>query len=594
MILLFQALTKGPAVAAAMAAATEASTAAAAGVATAAASISSSIKRVVSCFILTGGNCRETVKIAIFHRVATMPTFPNHWAACSGSMEEAGSSGVAETPWQAACREVMEETNLLVGNTVLVERQYGLYIDVPYTNSRNRSSSIIRVYPFTVRLRGDETETKTEDFTFSSSSSSFYPPPPPALELRGTEHDRYQWVSVDELEALGSTAVPALARAFHHATFGRYLRVQQQQQQQQHDTSDSRMLPIDDETCDSYNERYDNDTTSLALSPAIQTWASDKVNGASTMVANAMNILLQIRRDQQSINNSKDGDMGNINSAIKIVNAAQLMKMLRPSMVPITNILTLIETQQLSLDHAVEALQLETAHTVNRAVQEIRPLIQQKQLGQHLSANSKAHNKAQDEEKYENKPAAVVHFRIATFSRSSTILAILKQLIHENNGHHHQVGMEIICGRSTPGNEGEIMASDVAALCNVTAGGNCVVCKVTCSDDDELEQRLSKKEDVDLFLVGSDCIMSDQVINKVGTMRMVEAAFKQQQRDGGESCDDEHCDDSSSRCLVYCCADRFKVWQDIFPPPLEEDIFECIPIMPYFDRMLIPPPLSTI
>jgi Initiation factor 2 subunit family len=197
------------------------------------------------------------------------------------------------------------------------------------------------------------------------------------------------------------------------------------------------------------------------------------------------------------------------------------------------------------------------------------------------------------------KPSSlpIINFRIATFSRSSTILNILKRLLLLLlEKYPEKVYMDVICGRSTPGNEGEIMAHDIAAFCG--SGGDGSNCQVMCLDDDELEQCLSMKhQDIDLFLIGSDCIMSDQIVNKVGTMRMAAAAKqqqkqKQQQQPGDryDSRDDEH---GGNDCLVYCCADRFKLWQDCFPPPLEEDIFECIPITPYFDRILIPPPLST-
>jgi 8-oxo-dGTP pyrophosphatase MutT (NUDIX family)/translation initiation factor 2B subunit (eIF-2B alpha/beta/delta family) len=514
------------------------------------------------------------VKIAIFHRVATMPTFPCHWAAVSGSIE------AGETPWQTACREVMEETNLTCGITttatasLLMEPQYGLYVDERYmSKSRNNSTSTIRVYPFTARLRND-----TDAIAIDNASS-------PSLELRGTEHDRYQWVSVNELEALEPSSVPSLARAFHHATFGRYLNLQQQQQQ----------LPgkaIDN------NDETSGADKGLVLSPAMRTWASDQVNGASTMVANAVSLLLQIR-DENSSSCSCSCTTDSVTA-----NAARLLKMLRPSMVPITNILTLIESQQLSLEDAVNALRLETERAVDHAVAEIVSLVQQKCL-RHAAKKVAALSQGGEAVDADNDSAtAVVSFYIATFSRSSTILAILKRLILFYKMKHHDVGsevvnIEILCGRSTPGNEGEIMARDVAFFCSSSeissssgagSGGDW---KVMCLDDDELEQRLSVKSDIDLLLTGSDCVMSDQVVNKVGTRRMAAEVKRQQQQQQQQERYRDDGDEHGGCCLVYCCADRFKLWQDCFPPPLE-GIFECIPITPYFDRVLIPSsPLST-
>ena len=102
-----------------------------------------------------------------------------------------------ESPPETARREIQEETNISVD--ILPDKmQYGLYVDVPFRKTAERET-IIRVYPFTVQLPSDW-----------------------KLELRGTEHDSWKFVSVAELEAL-EPAVPGLARAFHHATKGKYL-----------------------------------------------------------------------------------------------------------------------------------------------------------------------------------------------------------------------------------------------------------------------------------------------------------------------------------------------------------------------------------
>ena len=89
------------------------------------------IKRVVSCFLLSGPKTRDQLRIVVFHRVATMPTFPNHWAACSGSMEE------NERPWQTSERELREETGVEAGKLKLV----GVYSD-PKRDPRGHVCSV--------------------------------------------------------------------------------------------------------------------------------------------------------------------------------------------------------------------------------------------------------------------------------------------------------------------------------------------------------------------------------------------------------------------------------------------------------------------
>jgi 8-oxo-dGTP pyrophosphatase MutT (NUDIX family) len=207
---------------------------------------SSSIHRVVSCFILKGSStARQDLTIAVFHRVATMPTFPCHWAAISGSIEP------GETPWEACRRELMEETNL--NSEILLaqpDRQSGLYVDVPFANKNEsnednnnennkdynenqqsqRPTRTIRVYPFTVEI-----------------------PASSDLQLRGTEHDLFQWITLDHLELKHELepVVPALVTAFHHATAGRYL---------------------------------------TPVTPSEREWADDHVSGAATMARRAVEL----------------------------------------------------------------------------------------------------------------------------------------------------------------------------------------------------------------------------------------------------------------------------------------------------------------
>lgn len=96
-------------------------------------STSNMIRRVVSSFLLFEEN-----KVAIFHRQVTMPTFPGHWAAISGSLE------INETPLEAAQRELDEETNLkdilsqINLSISMLSFTEGLYVDVPYTKHQKQ------------------------------------------------------------------------------------------------------------------------------------------------------------------------------------------------------------------------------------------------------------------------------------------------------------------------------------------------------------------------------------------------------------------------------------------------------------------------
>lgn len=373
---------------------------------------------------------RESLLIAVFQRCDTMPTFPSHWAACSGSIEE------GETPRETCIRELQEETNLSSSTAANIVSSGGLYVDVPFRKTKERET-IIRVYPFTVQL--------PQDFT---------------LELRGTEHDFFKFVSVDELERLEPT-VPSLARAFHHATHGKYLK------QDDH-------------------------------SRAIMEWASDHENGAATMARNAL-LLVQ--------NHGAD---------------PALIKMFRPSMVAITNAMNRVEVSD-NVDSVLDSLQTTTTRTVDHAVQNLEPLL-----------NGKT----------PNDPLV-----IATFSRSSTLAAVLQRLQQEATNNN----LKVLCSKSTPGDEGILMAQDL--------GG------VECVEDDEL-LNLVRNDEIDVVLVGCDCVTQQDVVNKIGTKALAEAAS------------------TSSRCKVYCCTDEWKQWDDVFPPPLE-DIFEPVP-KHLIDEILMP------
>ena len=417
-------------------------------------------------------------RVAVFHRKDTMPTFPSHWAGISGSIEQ------GETPWETARRELFEETNLgellhAPASSALPEKQYGLYVDVPYVRKRkqwsdnpsedefmfNEETIVIRVYPFVVHISSEQATD---------------------LELRGTEHDTLKWLSLQEFEQLSPT-VPALVTAFHHATFGRFLKV---------------------------------------LSPQAREWESDRVSGAASMAQTAVADLIAKGHALPS-----------------------QLKMLRPSMVAITNLMKYLE-DKIEKDrggeragatkiasYVLEQLERDGARAIDLAVQRIL---------------AKIHEHAIDKEVNE------IDFTIALFSRSSTLRKIMEQVRKESTQK-----IIICCSKSTPGDEGILMAQDLD--------------DALCVEDGELISMV-KKGDFNLILVGSDCIMQDSIVNKVGTAALAMAAKARSL--------------SGRKCAVFCCSDRWKVWDDIFPPPME-DIFESVPC-DLFDEILVPEPIDDV
>jgi translation initiation factor 2B subunit (eIF-2B alpha/beta/delta family)/8-oxo-dGTP pyrophosphatase MutT (NUDIX family) len=392
------------------------------------------IHRVVTCFILT----QQQHKIALFHRCESMPTFANYWASISGTIE------ANESPYQAAQRELLEETNL---TTQIVNQDGGLYVNIPYVSKRaNDQERIIRVYPFVVTVPEDV-----------------------PLELRGTEHDCYQFVSLYELEAMESQCVSGLVQAFHHATFGRL------------DTS---------------------------IPERVREWAKDQENGASVMTQNAIQLL--------SIQQKKDTDN---NAPTRVL--AQQISMLQPSMVSIVNAMReIVEKGEDAV--TMESFQQQVQRCVDLGIQMLEELIQSK-------------NKKE--------------ISIATFSRSGTLARVLQPFAQT---------CRILCGQSTPGNEGELMANDL---------------HTDWVTDAELQRLLSSSTNIDLLLVGSDCILPDTMVNKVGTRQLCLAA-------------------KVGKVPVYCCADRWKLWEDIFAPPMERDLFELVPLE-LITKLLVPPPRTT-
>jgi translation initiation factor 2B subunit (eIF-2B alpha/beta/delta family)/8-oxo-dGTP pyrophosphatase MutT (NUDIX family) len=399
------------------------------------------IQRVVTCFVLTRST-NSPPNVTIFHRCATMPTFANFWAAISGTIEP------DETPYEAAQRELQEETNLGEHKCIVDENSGGLFINVPYRSPRTDQERIIRVYPFVVYYDpsgGDDNR---------------------LLELRGTEHDEHKIVTIKELEAMEmeDLLVPNLVQTFHHATFGRFL-----------------------------SNIPDN----------VRTWASDKENGASVMTANALKL---------------------VHKSDTPTETAKQIAMLRPSMVPIVNVMNEVIKSGRKDAVSMESFQREIQRCVDLGIEEVRRLV-------------------------ESKP----DLTIATFSRSGTLAKILQHfIIIQQSSRQASNNVKVICAQSTPGGEGELMAKDL----------NC-----DWVTDAQLKEMLGLSE-IDLLLVGSDCILDQSMVNKVGTKELCEIAKENNVR-------------------VFCCADCWKLWDDTFAPPLERDLFEIVPLE-LVTKLLVP------
>ena len=175
--------------------------------------MSLSIKRVVSIFIIRPTqhkNAYHNHEVAIFRRCATMPTFPHHWAAISGSIEDDDIN-----PLEAAVRELKEETNINDALSCSLHSciKQGLHVDVSSSKSKGAfDARIIRVYPFALTLPSNRND---DDSSLVSD-----------IEMKGTEHDKMQFISVQKFMKLSdSDLVPSLKMAFHHATRGMYLEV---------------------------------------------------------------------------------------------------------------------------------------------------------------------------------------------------------------------------------------------------------------------------------------------------------------------------------------------------------------------------------
>lgn len=236
------------------------------------------------------------------------------------------------------------------------------------------------------------------------------------------------------------------------------------------------------------------------------------------------------------------------------------ISMLRPSMVTIVNCMNAV---QKILSNPTTQQPTTISLSIQDAAEQVLETLDRE------SSRSTMYAVAQILQLYEENNQQPLS--IGTFSRSSTLVAVLKQLL---DNHPQVIQTPIVCSRSIPGGEGELMTMDLNNRDNMDTGNSST--RAICVDDEQMKSEIAN---MDILLVGADCVLKDQsaVVNKVGTAEIASIAF-------------ENRNSSESRrfCRVLCCTDRFKVWNDVFPPPLEEDLFEQIPVSNHIDRVLLP------
>ena len=262
------------------------------------------------------------------------------------------------------------------------------------------------------------------------------------------------------------------------------------------------------------------------LPDVIRKWEEDRINGASLLARQAVEIATNTYTAKH------DDDINH-----RLPTNAQSIAMLRPSMVPIVNVMyEFTRRVQLNKEGSgkvgkdiLYSLDEEVKRCVDLGVETVLKYYEQWKLDSSSAIDTG-------------------YYTVATFSRSSTLKGILCRVIQK------QPGINVLCSQSTPGNEGELMAADIPDASWIP--------------DNALIQRI-KEGNINLVIIGADCILQNgQFVNKVGTLSLATCC-------------------KQSKVPIICCADRWKCWEDDYPPALE-DIFELIPSSDIIDSVLIP------
>jgi len=214
---------------------------------------------------------------------------------------------------------------------------------------------------------------------------------------------------------------------------------------------------------------------------------------------------------------------------------AKSIAILRPSMVPIVNAMNEFDRQlthkgysSITIEQIKNKILKSLTDEGNRCVE----------LGYELLMNM-----------YQTKSSST-EFVVGVFSRSSTLKSILQRVIDDDTS----AKVRVVCSQSTPGDEGILMATDISAA--------------LCLPDDEFRQQITDGK-IDIVIVGADCVLSEGrgVVNKIGTAALASIC-------------------KQASVPIISCADRWKLWTDVYCPPLEV-IFELIP-SELFDQVLVP------
>ncbi len=301
------------------------------------------------------------------------------------------------------------------------------------------------------------------------------------IEMRGTEHDEMKFMTVNDFLTMNLQCVPSLKRAFHHATSGIYLDLPQE----------------------------------------IRDWEGDRVNGAAYLARKAVDLAAAHTQNGALLTGE--------------LSVAQSIAILRPSMVPIVNVMN--EFDQRITHEGYGKIEQIRHELLKSLTDESHRCVE---LGYELLLNM-----------LESK-ASSTEFVVGTFSRSSTLKAILKRIIESSDDSPAKV--KVVCSQSTPGDEGMLMATDISSASYMP--------------DDEFQQQILDGK-IDVVIVGADCVLSEKngVVNKIGTAELASVC-------------------KQAGVPILSSADRWKLWSDMYCPPLEV-IFELIP-SELFDHVLVP------
>lgn len=287
------------------------------------------------------------------------------------------------------------------------------------------------------------------------------------------------------------------------------------------------------------------------LPDEVRKWEKDRINGAASLARMAVSLAAKYSDENCSLGSdiTASNDINHKKSSM-----ALSIAMLRPSMVPIVNVMKEFE-KRMHLETNKQDIEKDLLNSLSSDG------LKCVELG--VNAVMKRYNEWETmKQRQPENTHTSKDFVVGTFSRSSTLKFIIEKFTKQldeikktpTDPFKTASKIRIICSQSTPGNEGKLMATDIPDASWLT-------------DDDFAHELRSGR--INIVIVGADCILHEGrgVVNKVGTAGLASMCKK-------------------SDVPIICCADKWKLWDDIHPPPLE-DIFELIPA-DLFDRVLLP------